>query len=491
MYARGFGRGTGLGLGGAAVLRAPVSFVPAPPPRFDVVVDLAQDVGSPRWWRGLFTCLALCGTALAGAPRFGPLDGGGPRGWGEEARREVAGLAIAPGRDGGRTGRRMAATAAVEDLPTAPERARVELIAALVPGAGFAAGLTRAGVGADEAARAAALVAEAVRLDALAAGTPMRVVLGRRAGRGVARPLLSLEFRAGLDLKLGVERAEGALVLRRTPVAVDRRPARIGGAVGEGFFLSAGAAGAGGRAVQDWLRALGSYLDVGELRPGDRFDMIVEQARAETGEARQGALLYAGLQREGERSLRLVRWRGGWADADGKPPAVAEGAAASASFGGSIRPVPGRVTSRFGPRRHPILGFVRMHKGMDFGAGWGTPIRAPAAGVAVRVGWSGGYGRQVRLAHGGGLGTSYSHLSSYAVDEGIAVAAGQVIGFVGSSGLSTGPHLHYEAYLGGRAVDPAGVQFGAMAPPAAAAPSSDLPQVKARLAALLAAVTKP
>ena len=119
---------------------------------------------------------------------------------------------------------------------------------------------------------------------------------------------------------------------------------------------------------------------------------------------------------------------------------------------------------------------------MDFGARWGAPIVASADGVISRAGWAGGYGRQVRIAHASAITTSYSHMSRILVAPGSMVRQGQVIGYVGSSGLSTGPHLHYETYRGGVAVNPLSVRFTSVA---AVAPA-EVARFKARLAELLA-----
>jgi len=121
--------------------------------------------------------------------------------------------------------------------------------------------------------------------------------------------------------------------------------------------------------------------------------------------------------------------------------------------------VPGPITSGFGMRRHPILGYTRMHAGIDFKARWGTPIVAASDGRVISAGRAGGCGVAVRLEHGGGLSTRYCHMSAMAVRAGMQVRRGQVIGYVGSSGLSTGPHLHYEMYRGGRVINPASVAF--------------------------------
>jgi murein DD-endopeptidase MepM/ murein hydrolase activator NlpD len=122
--------------------------------------------------------------------------------------------------------------------------------------------------------------------------------------------------------------------------------------------------------------------------------------------------------------------------------------------GAFVRPVPGVITSVFGPRTHPILGYTRMHTGLDFRAAYGQPIVAAASGTVILAGPFGGYGNTVVVSHGGGLTTLYAHQSSLNVGYGADVGAGDVVGFVGSTGLSTGPHLHFEVRVNGGAVDP-------------------------------------
>jgi len=118
-------------------------------------------------------------------------------------------------------------------------------------------------------------------------------------------------------------------------------------------------------------------------------------------------------------------------------------------------PAPGRsISSTFGVRKDPLLGTPAMHSGMDFRAPMGFPAKATAAGVVVKAGWNGGYGRMVEIDHGNGFSTRYAHLSRIDVAEGKKVTAGEVVGNVGSSGRSTGPHLHYEVRKNGAATDP-------------------------------------
>ncbi len=119
------------------------------------------------------------------------------------------------------------------------------------------------------------------------------------------------------------------------------------------------------------------------------------------------------------------------------------------------RPVAGNVTSPYGYRVHPITGRWTLHTGIDFGARSGTHIHACRGGTVVRASWYGGYGNAIIVDHGGGMQTLYAHQSAFAVGAGARVAAGQHIGYVGSTGNSTGPHLHFEVYINGRTVDPA------------------------------------
>jgi len=119
-----------------------------------------------------------------------------------------------------------------------------------------------------------------------------------------------------------------------------------------------------------------------------------------------------------------------------------------------MRPVPGAIVSGFGPRVHPILGTTRVHTGLDMAASMGEPIRAADTGNVVMAGWNGGYGNCVIIDHGAGLSTLYAHQSEVAVSVGQRVNRGEVIGYVGSTGLSTGPHLHFEVRVNGTPVDP-------------------------------------
>ncbi|MEP7349107.1 MAG: M23 family metallopeptidase [Sphingorhabdus sp.] len=419
----------------------------------ELVPDLGEDIGSARWFRGLGSLTLLSVFALALLPDFGPVYGAQPPVQTESEFEEARAQMIMPIAFGSDSGRRMAATDAVVTLAGSPERPRIELTATLGRGDSFPRVLQRAGIGGKEASQVASLVSGAASLRDIEPGTPIEIVLGKRTSKNEARPLESLAFRARFDLNLAVNRYGGALRLSRKPIAVDDTPLRIRGTVGQSLYRSARAAGAPANAIQAYLKVIAGRTNLSSIRPTDEFDIVIDYRRAETGEVKVGDLVYAGIDREGKSNIQMLKWSMGdntqWFEASG----VGE------SKGALSRPVNGAVTSGFGPRRHPILGYRRMHSGLDFKASYGTPIYAVTDGTVTLAGRKGGYGNFVQINHGGGLATGYGHMSRFAVSSGSRVRRGQIIGYVGSTGLSTGPHLHYELYRGGHPVNPMSVKF--------------------------------
>jgi murein DD-endopeptidase MepM/ murein hydrolase activator NlpD len=419
----------------------------------DLVPDLAQDIGSRRWLRGAGTLLGLSALALAGWPDFAPLEAAPVMTIDDPVRDEFRSQMIMPLALGADSGRHMGATAQVTPLASAPERPRLDLEATLAGGDSFDRMLARSGVGEAEAGLIAKMIAGAVPLGDIAPGTKVDLTLGRRPAPGASRPVEALSFRARFDLQLAVERRGGRLALDPRPIKVDTTPLRIRGVVGPSLYRSARAAGAPANSVQQYLRALGGEVDLDSgIARGDEFDLIVEYKRAATGEVEAGKLLYAGLMRGGKPRKQLMRW-----GSDGR---FFEASGVGEQREGLMMPVASRgISSSYGRRRHPILGYSRMHAGIDFRASYGQPIYAVSDGTVQFAGRHGGHGNFVKLSHGGGLGTGYAHMSRIAVSAGQHVRRGQVIGYVGSTGLSTGPHLHYEMYRNGATVNPASVQF--------------------------------
>jgi murein DD-endopeptidase MepM/ murein hydrolase activator NlpD len=469
--------------GGGAVAM-PRGFVPfgsraVSQKRFSLVVDLAAEPLSATWWRGAATLALLCGAAGAMAPTFEPLSGTATVSQSEEAAREYRDAGVAPLAMGGRSGGRMEAGARVEPLLVAPERAAIDLETRLAGNDRIEALLMRIGARSSDALTVGRMV-HGVAPRGLDAGTSVAIRLGKREN-GV-RAVDRIALRAGMDSILVITRGASGLSAQVTRIAVDQRPRRIGGRVGDGLYWSLRASGVSPQAAADYLKALATRIDVGaDLGPEDRFDLVIAHRRAATGEEQSGPLLYAGVTRAGRPKLEMLKWtvggRGGWYDA---------ASLSQVSSSALAWPVSARITSGFGMRYHPILHYSRMHKGMDFGARWGSPIVASADGVVARAGWAGGYGQQVRINHASGIATSYSHMSRMVVSPGTMVRQGQLIGYVGTSGLSTGPHLHYETYRNGVAVNPLSVRFTS----AAAIDPAEAARFKARLAQLLGGSAK-
>ncbi len=419
----------------------------------DLVPDLGHDIGSLVWFRGLATLTILCAISISLMPDFGPVYGTQAPMPAPAELEELRSQMIAPLAYGADTGRRMGANDSVIALKGNPERPSIELNAILGQGDSFGRLLQRAGVGSGDADRAMALINSATAIGDIEAGTPIKIILGRRVDKNTARSLDLLEFRARFDLHLSLQRVGGSLQMQRKSIAIDDTPLRIRGVVGQSLYRSARAAGAPAEAIQNYLRIISDRTSLSAINPSDEYDIIISHRRAETGETESGELLYAGLGRGGVPRIQMLKW------SDGDSSQWYEASGVGESRGQMGRPVNGPVTSNFGMRSHPILGYRRMHSGMDFKAGHGAPIYAATDGIASFVGRKGGYGNFVELKHAGGLGTGYAHMSRFAVSYGQRVRQGQIIGYVGSTGLSTGPHLHYELYRNGVPINPASVTF--------------------------------
>ncbi len=444
--------------GAAQLARAQI--VAAPPladwrarlAQFDWAPDLADDIGSRRWLRGLATMLGLGALALGLMPNLARVEAAPPPRLSAAMDDEFRSLGVTPLALGADSGRRMGATGFVRAAAgAAPQRAQISLTAVLAQGDGFAGMLERAGVSPADAAQAESLVGQVVPLGQLASGTQVDLTLGK--AEGADRPLERMGLRAGFDLDLAIARTPaGTLALTRKPIAVDATPLRIRGTVGASLYRSARAAGAPIEAVAQYLQALDQHLSLDtDIAPTDTFDIVVAYKRSAGGEVQVGDLLYAGLDRGSNARAQLLRW--------GNDGQFFEASGMGAQRTGLIMPVVGHITSEFGLRRHPILGYTRLHAGVDFGAAWGSPIYAVGDATVVYAGWHGGHGNYVRLDHGGGFDTGYGHMSRIAVSPGMRVRGGQVIGYVGSTGLSTGPHLHYELLRNGVPVNPLTVAF--------------------------------
>lgn len=218
-----------------------------------------------------------------------------------------------------------------------------------------------------------------------------------------------------------------------------------------------------------------------DVQPGDSFQVLVERKQLATGHARIGNILAATFTNAGttiEAIRHLVDGKAKYYDQHGKSLA-ANFLAAPLEFR--------RISSGFGGRRHPVLGVFRRHQGTDYAAGSGTPVRAIGEGMVIAAGIRGGYGNMIDIRHPNGIVTRYGHLRGFArgVRAGIRVGMGETIGYVGQTGLATGPHLHFEVLVNGVARNPRTALLAKAGPPVPASERAAFDALRVRYLAML------
>jgi murein DD-endopeptidase MepM/ murein hydrolase activator NlpD len=278
-----------------------------------------------------------------------------------------------------------------------------------------------------------------------------------RVERGEDGLLHRFSYRQGAADEWIVERLpDGTLQGAKRPVELTTEISRVAVTIESSLYESLARAG-----EDPDLAVLASEVlawDVDfyqDVRGGDRMRMVVEKVLADGKLLRYGEVLAAEYQGSATGRKRLFRYTA----PDGQTSYFDdEGQSARRGFLKSPLKY-ANITSKFGNRRHPVLGYNRLHRGVDYGAPTGTPIWAVGDGQVRHAGWHGGCGKTVILRHRNGLETVYCHLSAIAVSTGRPVSQKQIIGYVGSTGLSTGPHLHYEVKRGGEHVNPLQLQI--------------------------------
>jgi len=291
----------------------------------------------------------------------------------------------------------------------------------------------------------------------------------------------SLTRRINETATLSVTRADDGFNANIVENPLETAEQKLSGTVESSLYLAVNAAGGTDRLAVSLADVFKYDIDfVNSVQPGDRFTVAFEQQFQDGEFVRDGEILAAEFVNAGK-SYRAVRYVGPNGRADYYTP---DGRPVRKAF---LRyPVDyGRISSGYSlARRHPILNRVRAHRGIDFAAPAGTPIKAAGAGRVVSRGWNGGYGNAVVLAHASGVTTLYGHLSRFAggLSVGDRVAQGEVIGYVGRTGLATAPHVHYEYRVNGVHKNPARVTV----PKADPIPASQMADFRAQTAPLLA-----
>ncbi|WP_426041423.1 peptidoglycan DD-metalloendopeptidase family protein [Brevundimonas sp. TWP2-3-4b1] len=336
---------------------------------------------------------------------------------------------------------------------TAPEAIPVQIRR----GETFEQAVRRTGIGAADASAVAATISNAFDLTQLRAGLRFETAVSRpRGGRGDAR-LIGLTMRTGPASQLTVSRSfDGALRLRALEERVTHETVVLKSEVRGSLSATAQRMGADAAVRRKATQLFAHRFDLDrDVRAADEFTLVFDRSVTETGRTVDtGDLLYAEMkgvvfyrfQPAGAREAQYY-------DATGK------------NMRSSMMRTPldraARVSSSFGFRVHPISGYRKMHQGIDFAAGTGTPVVAPSDGVVVEARRWGGYGNWLRIRHANGLESGYGHLSRYGagIRAGQRVSQGQVVAYVGSTGASTGPHLHYEIWRNGQRINPSGIRM--------------------------------
>jgi murein DD-endopeptidase MepM/ murein hydrolase activator NlpD len=320
--------------------------------------------------------------------------------------------------------------------------------------------LVNAGITEDDANSAVGAIAEIFSPRNLRAGQEITLNIttasGTRESTADAQ-LMGLSFEPNVTTDVTLKRDDtGLFVAAAVDKPVIEHNRRAAGIIDSSLFDAAQEAGVPMPVVADLIRTFSFDVDFQrDIQDGDSFEVLYERVESEDGEfVKSGKILFASLTLSGKTIPVYYFER----DGDGEY-FTPTGEAIRKSL---LRtPVDGaRITSGFGMRMHPVLGFSKMHKGVDFGAPTGTPIFAAGNGTVVEIGKKGAYGNYIRVRHNGEYQTAYAHMSKFAkgLKKGAKVKQGQVIGYVGATGRVTGAHLHYEILVAGKQVNPGKVK---------------------------------
>jgi murein DD-endopeptidase MepM/ murein hydrolase activator NlpD len=318
--------------------------------------------------------------------------------------------------------------------------------------------LARAGVSDADRDMASTALGDAINLRSLRAGTTFQVLTEENPKDGTTS-LISLTFPIDRLNRVHVTRdVTGNFVATKQVANTTKHYAAISGTITDSLFGSAERAGAPREIVAKLANLFLYDIDFArQIRKGDKFEAVYEVLYDDNGEiAGYGDVVFGYMSwLHNSRDKGYYRFsdngKFSWFDTSGK----------SARRLLMKTPIEGaRITSGFGNRRHPVLGYTKKHKGVDFGARRGTPIMAAGDGTIQRANRFGSFGNYVRIKHANGYETAYAHLKGFGkgIKKGRQVRQGQIIGYVGTTGRSTGPHLHYEVLHNGKQVNPMNIK---------------------------------
>ena len=315
--------------------------------------------------------------------------------------------------------------------------------------------LDRLGANRRESNGAVHAAAKHINMRRLRPGQKVTAYFERAVATEEAEPILAgLTFHPEPGRRVLVNKAStGQWVSRELQAKLIPAHEKVGGTIDSSIYELARSQGAGDQQVVDFANIFAYDVDFQrEIRPGDTFEIAYETFSDERGDKiKAGDVLYASLNgtRVKRNFYRFTTSDDGIADYYDEQGQSARKFLMKTPINGA------RLSSHFGKRRHPVLGYTKMHKGTDFAAPRGTPVYAAGNGVIERASRWGSFGNYVRIRHANGYKTAYAHLKGYGkgIKKGRRVKQGQIIGYVGTTGRSTGPHLHYEVMVKGKHVN--------------------------------------
>jgi murein DD-endopeptidase MepM/ murein hydrolase activator NlpD len=306
--------------------------------------------------------------------------------------------------------------------------------------------LTDAGVTAPTADRAIRAMAKISKPRRIKPGQRIVLTLEPQSSPKAPPALVSLTFAESVERDIAVHRTESGYEAQAIARPLTRVTTHAAGQIDSSLYVAGIEAGLNQSTLADLIHIFSFDVDFQrDIRRGDQFALMFDEYHDEAGR----------MAKTGNISVYRYKLKDGLTDFYNENGQSVRKALLRTPIDGA------RISSGFGRRQHPILGYTRMHKGLDFAARRGTPIYAAGDGVVDFAGRKGGYGKYVRIRHTGIYKTAYAHMHRYGkgVRTGRRVRQGQIIGYVGSTGRSTGPHLHYEVHKNGRQVNPRSIKL--------------------------------
>ena len=287
------------------------------------------------------------------------------------------------------------------------------------------------------------------KLTNIYAGRKLELVL-KKLENG-SNTVVNLVYPINNTSNIEIRKSQGSFLVKENILQLYKKEVVIKNEIKNNLYSAAVEAGIEPNIIIEFARIYGFEVDFQrDIRKGDWFEILYERFEDDNEVVKDtGKIIYASMYVNGE-EINLYNFQykneSGYYDIKGK------------SIVKSLMKTPingARLSSSYGMRKHPILGYNKMHRGTDFAAASGTPIMASGSGTVTRARWCGGGGNCIKIKHNSTYETIYAHMKSFArgIKEGRKVKQGQIIGYVGSTGMSTGPHLHYEVVVNGKKVN--------------------------------------